>query len=66
MTLQIIVSDSDSASMGTQELESHLVGDDVLEEISLLHYRTAPIPIAPHHLSPSSIPSGPGIGLGQV
>ena len=49
MTPQVVTSDSHPASARTQELESHLMGDDVLEEIAPLNLRIASVPTALHH-----------------
>ena len=55
MTFQVVISDVHPAPVGAQQLESHLMGDDVLEEVPPFHHRAAPVPIADHHLPPRNV-----------
>ena len=67
VTLEVVISDGYPTSAGAQQLESHIMGHDVLEEVPPLHLLATPVPTALHHpLAPSRRVLGRFAGLGKV
>ena len=66
VTLEVVVSESYPTPAGAQQLEAHLMDDDVLKEVPPLHLRAAPAPTALHHLLAPSRGIRRFVGLGKM